>query len=96
MNGVHRILVLLGLLVLTGCNPPDESKPAADQTLDVDATTYVPNGTVDGCRLYYVRPRHGSSFHLAVCSRQSTTTWRKNCGKGCSWDISINTQHGEL
>lgn len=82
------------LLLLTGCEEPLRvEKKAQNQSSDKYPTTYRPNGTVEGCNLFYVVPRYGPSFQLAVCDKQvqTMTTLTEYCGKACSRTVEQYT-----
>lgn len=75
-------------VALCACDPPANRQFAKEE----EQTTYQFNGTIDGCRLYHVNPRHGSNFQLAICGATAQTNWTEGCGKGCSRDVRVDTK----
>jgi len=80
---MKKLLMLMVALVLTGCQY-ENSKPAVGQPpSESGETIYQPNGTIEGCRLYYVNPRYGQRFQLAICDKSNSASYDRACGKGC-------------
>lgn len=92
---VNRAAVILLAIGLAACDaaPAENRQPAANSPGQNTnwQTTYRFNGEVGGCRLYYVNPTWGSSFHFAACGNNTTTAWREGCGKSCSRDVAVST-----
>jgi len=80
---MKTLLMLMMALVLTGCQY-ENSKPAVGQPpSESGGTIYQPNGTIEGCHLFYVNPTYGPRFHLAICDKSSSASYNRSCGKNC-------------
>jgi hypothetical protein len=79
---MKRILVLAAILALAGCSKPAETSTSVGREFVVDTLF-----THEGCIVYRFNDG-GNNRYFTNCS--GSTTWRENCGKGCTRQTGID------
>lgn len=80
-GNMKKLLILISLLTLVGCTKQAEHSSAAGREFTVDKLF-----THEGCTVY--RFYDGGNRYYTNCS--GSTSWKENCGKGCTRDVNIN------
>jgi hypothetical protein len=88
MNNLNKLLLIFTAVLLAGCFGENAVETAKTNNPNFEIDKLF---TKDGCDIYRFRDAGYNRYFVNCANNQASISWNESCGKGCTNNVSVQT-----